>query len=117
MATETGDSSTDTSESSIGLGWEFSSYMRSITVTTLATLFGVLAAILSVLFATANGQPDDVTGGLILLAAVLVQFPLYKFMGIDVEDFGVKDQLYVAFMTFALWFVTWSLLLTTGGLQ
>jgi hypothetical protein len=35
-------------------------------------------------------------------------------VAVDVEDFGAKDYLYVLFMTFALWFVGWTVLLTAG---
>jgi hypothetical protein len=35
-------------------------------------------------------------------------------VGIDVEDFSAKDNIYVAFMSFAFWFVTWATLLTAG---
>jgi hypothetical protein len=35
-------------------------------------------------------------------------------VAVDVEEFGAKDYLYVAFMTFSLWFVSWTIILTTG---
>ena len=35
-------------------------------------------------------------------------------VAVDVQEFGAKDILYVAFMTFSLWFVSWTVLLTTG---
>lgn len=110
MATETGDSDTESGES-------ISPYMRSITVTTAATLLGVVAAILSTLYATVEGEPDTLLGGLFLVAAIAVQFPLYNLVGIDVEDFGTKDQLYIFFMTFVMWFVVWTITLTTGAFQ
>lgn len=132
MATETGDSpadaadgatetvdetATETVDESAETEAGISPYMRGVTVTTLATLLGMAAAVLSTLFATANGEPDSFRGGLFMVAAIIVQFPIYRLIGIDVDDFGAKDQLYIIFMTFVLWFVTWSLLLTTGGLQ
>ncbi len=109
MATETGDTTPETEE--------FDPYLRSVTVTTTATLMGIVAAVLSMLYATEGTSPDTFMGGLFLLGAIAVQFPIYSVIGIDTAEFGTKDQLYIFFMTFALWFVTWTLLLTTGALQ
>jgi len=33
---------------------------------------------------------------------------------IGVGDFGVKDNLYVAFLTFTLWFISYTVLATSG---
>jgi len=121
MATETSESTADTEESVATDAEEsvtteesedgFSSYLRSITVTTGATLLGITAGVLSNTLATA---PDDTTGAIILVVAIALQFPLYKLLGIDTSDFGAKDTLYIAFMTFALWFVSWGILLTAA---
>ena len=92
-------------------------HVRGVTVTALACLAGVLAAVVS--SAVASGASDTL-GVYVLAAAVLVQFPVLTVLekagvDLDVEDFGPKDYLYVAFMTFALWFVCWTVLLTTGA--
>ena len=68
-----------------------------------------------VYFADARQNLYEIDAG-----AVLVQFPLHRGVeaagvDLDVDEFGVKDYLYVAFMTFALWFVCWAILLTTGA--
>ena len=84
--------------------------MRSLTVTSLTALAGIAAALVSA--ALASGATD--TRGLYPLAGViLLQLPLLRLLGVDVEDFSAKDNIYVAFMTFAFWFVTWGILLTT----
>jgi hypothetical protein len=97
MATETGE--------------RFSPHVRGVTVTTIATVMGVLAGVGSALLAAG---PTDSTGLYLALGALLLQLPLLQVLGIDVRDFGIKDNLYVAFMTFTLWFVTWGILLTAG---
>jgi len=121
MATETSESTAEADESVAADAEEsvasesddgFSSYMRSITVTTGATLLGIAAGVLSHTLATA---PDDTTGVIIMIVAIAVQLPLYKLIGIDTDDFGAKDTLYIAFMTFALWFVSWGILLTAAN--
>jgi len=108
MATETGDGTTDSeTESDQGL----SPYMRSVTVTTTATIFGILAGVISTMRAAG---PADNSGAIWLIAAIIVQFPLYSAVGIDTSEFGTKDYLYIAFMTFTLWFISWGILLTAG---
>ena len=92
-----------------------SDHVRGVTVTTLACLAGVAAAVVSA--AVVGTDPADASNQLSLLvvaAAILVQYPLLYIAGVDVSEFGIKDNLYVAFMTFALWFLTYAVALTTG---
>jgi hypothetical protein len=107
MATETGEETTDSAESDGGL----SPYMRSVTVTTGAMSAGILAVLVSNI--QASGL-DDLSGVLWLVAAIVVQFTLYSAVGIDTSEFGAKDYLYIGFMTFTLWFISWGILLTAG---
>ncbi len=97
------------------------SHIRGLTVTTLASIAGILAAIgSSVVTAGAADPATSTTGVVVVVAAVLVQFPILEALGraglvaVDIQEFGAKDYLYVAFMTFSLWFVSWTVLLTTG---
>ncbi|ELY48723.1 MULTISPECIES: EMC6-like membrane protein [Natronorubrum] len=91
-------------------------HIRSISVTALSALLGVAAAFASMSI-TGDVGPADAAGdtrALMLVAgAILAQFLLYDFTGIYGEDeFGVKHYLFITFMTFSLWFVTWGILLT-----
>jgi len=86
-------------------------HRRSLKVTALASLAGVVAGLLSPLV---TSGPTDTMGVTIAAVAVLVSLGVMRLVGVDVEEFSTKDHLYVAFMTFALWFVTWTILLTTG---
>ncbi|WP_167768623.1 EMC6-like membrane protein [Haloarcula amylovorans] len=97
MATETADG--------------MSSHMRGLTVTTITAVAGIAAALVSDAVATA---PGDITGIVVVAVAVLAQFPILRVIGIGPDDLSTKDVLYVAFMTFALWFVSWGILLTAG---
>ena len=93
----------------------FSSHMRGVTVTALASIMGIVAAVASsVVTAGAAAPATDPKGVFVLGGATLVQFPVLQAVGIDMEDFSTKDYLYVAFMTFSLWFVCWGILLSTG---
>jgi len=97
------------------------SHLRGLTVTTLASLAGILAAVgSSVVTAGAADPATSRTGLFVVVAAIAVQFPILEALDraglveVDLEDFGAKDYLYVIFMTFSLWFVSWTVLLTTG---
>ncbi|MFB6159962.1 MAG: hypothetical protein ABEJ61_02160 [Haloferacaceae archaeon] len=92
-----------------------SGHMRGVTVTTVACLAGVAAAVASgVLVGTTPAAASDSRAVAVLAAFVLVQFPVLQVVGVDVADFGAKDHLYLAFMTFTLWFITFAILLSTG---
>ncbi|PSP43308.1 hypothetical protein BRC68_08000 [Halobacteriales archaeon QH_6_64_20] len=90
---------------------ERASHIRGLTVTSIATLAGVASAVVTTAIAT--GATDTI-GVAVLGAFVLAQFPLLSVMGIDTGDLSAKDYLYIVFMTFSLWYVTWAILLTTG---
>ncbi|WP_135827819.1 EMC6-like membrane protein [Halorussus halobius] len=89
-----------------------SSHVRGVTVTAVATLAGVAAALAS--SAYLGSAATDRLGLAIMGGFVLVQYPVLQAFGIDINGFSTKDHLYVVFMTFSLWFVTWTILLTTG---
>ncbi len=86
------------------------SHLRSITITSLASISGIIAGVASAMVAgTTTAAAKDQMGLTIMLAFVVVQLPLLYFMGYELD--GVKDALFVAFMTFSLWFITWGILL------
>jgi hypothetical protein len=89
-------------------GWD--DHLRGLTVTSLASLLGVAAGVGA---QTLASGPSDRLGLYLLGAAVLVQFPVYAAVGMNTDEFGAKEYLYVAFITFSLWFVSWGILLTT----
>jgi len=92
-----------------------SDHMRGVTVTTVACLAGLGAAIGSATIFGTTAADAVGTGQVLLVAsAVLIQFPLLKLVGVDVDEFGIKDNLYITFMTFCLWFMTYTVLLTSA---
>ena len=98
-------------ESASGL----SDHMRGVTVTTIACLAGILAGLASaVVVGTTPEAAADIQTVLIMGIAIFAQFPILKLIGVDVGDFGVKDNLFVSFMTFCLWFITYAILLTSA---
>jgi len=87
-----------------------SGHHRSVTVTTLASVMGILTAVVSEFVLAAD--PTATNALFVLTGAILVQFPILQIAGFDMDEFSTKDYIYVAFMTFSLWFVAWTLLLT-----
>ncbi len=86
---------------------------------TLAACFmGILTGGLSFYL---TGTPDPTSGlqenafiGLLLLAAgVVFQKYIFMLLKIDFMELSGKDWFYQSFMTLALWFMTWTILLTT----
>lgn len=114
-----GDAASDTGAEEESDG-NYSQFTRSVLVTSSATLLGMVAGIASALFATevvgSTPQPDSLFGFGIMMAAVFVQFPIYSAIGLEPGEFETKTQLYVFAMTFFMWFITWTVLLTTRGL-
>lgn len=92
-------------------GERFSPHLRGVTVTAIATVGGVLAGVVTAMLAQG---PGDTLGVTVLLGAILLQFPVYYAIGLDIGDFSTKDKFYVAFMTFTMWFIAWGILLTAG---
>lgn len=87
-------------------------HIRGVLVTTLAALAGIIAGGLASVFASG---PDDPIGVVILGAAILIQFPILRVIRIEVETFGPKDYLFIAFITFSFWFIAWTILLSTDA--
>ena len=92
-----------------------SKHIRGVTVTTLACLAGVAAAVVSgvVVGTDPAAASDRLTVGIVAVF-IAVQLPVLRVVGVDVSDFGAKDYLYVGFMTFTLWFITFAIMLTAG---
>jgi hypothetical protein len=91
------------------------SHFRSVAVTSLAAFAGIAAGVISAMqVGTAPAAATDQLGLYIFVAFTLAQYPVLYALGIDLEEFSPKDHLYVGFMTFSMWFVTWGILLTAG---
>jgi hypothetical protein len=86
-------------------------HTRSVAVTTVTALSGVVAGVVS---AAVAASATDQLGLAIMVGALIVNLGVLRVIGIDVSEFGTKDHLFNAFMTFSLWYVTWGVFLTTG---
>ncbi|MDD1656620.1 MAG: hypothetical protein LUO87_04510 [Methanomicrobiales archaeon] len=93
-------------------------HVQRITRTTVACVAGLLSGVLSFLLA---GTPDAAgiqsgasTGILLLAAAIAVQKYLFPLLKADTPSLTMKDWFFQGFMTFSLWFISWTVLLSAG---
>ncbi|MGZ0747778.1 MULTISPECIES: EMC6-like membrane protein [unclassified Haloparvum] len=92
-----------------------SEHARGVVVTTIACLGGIAAAIVSAAFVgTTPEAASSMTSLAVLTAFILVEIPVMYMAGVDITEFGAKDNLYVAFMTFTLWFISYAVLLSSS---
>jgi len=93
-------------------------HVLAVTRTGIAAGLGVAAAFAS-WFLTQGMAPADAAGDttaqLVVGVAIVVQPILQQVLGIYKDDFGAKDFLFIVFITFAMWFVTWTIILTSGA--
>jgi hypothetical protein len=82
-----------------------------------ASLIGIFAGILSYWSGgipnAAGVQANGFLAFMLMLTGVVLQKYLFMFMGMDTSKLGAKDWFYQGFMTFAFWFMTWTILLTS----
>ncbi|TAJ43827.1 EMC6-like membrane protein [Methanofollis fontis] len=93
-------------------------HIQRIHRTLVACFMGIAAGLLSYYLSgsvdPATGmQPNQIIGVLFLMAGVVFQKHIFMLIRIDYTELGNKDWFYQAFMTFALWFISWSVMLTT----
>jgi Pyruvate/2-oxoacid:ferredoxin oxidoreductase delta subunit len=87
--------------------------------TLIACVLGVFAGITSYFIAGAPSpetgtQTDPFVGILILLLTVVLQRTIFILINIDTIKLGKKDWFYQAFMTFAMWYLSWTIILSTS---
>lgn len=92
-------------------------HVDQIKRTLVACLLGIFAGVLSYV---SGGVPDaqgiqnnGLLGFMLMLAGIVMQKHIFMLIGIDTTRLGGKDWFYQGFMTFALWFMTWTILLSS----
>lgn len=76
---------------------------------------GVLSFSLGGVPDAAGLQKDGLLGFMLMLAGIVIQKHIFMLTGMDTAKLGWKDWFYQGFMTFAFWFLTWTILLTSSG--
>ena len=90
--------------------------------TAIACALGMLAGIASYFLAgipdsVSGVQPSAIIGIFILLAFIVIQRTIFILIKIDTQKLGKKDWFYQAFMTFAIWYLSWTIILSTSLLS
>jgi hypothetical protein len=92
-------------------------HIARIRRTAIASLIGVGTGALSFYLGgtpdAAGLQVDGFLGFMLMLAGIVIQKHLFILLGMDTSKLGAKDWFYQGFMTFAFWFMTWTILLTS----
>jgi hypothetical protein len=88
------------------------SHIQSLIVIAVTTLGGIVAGFATPEVAT---SATDQAAFAVVGVALLLELGVMQVLGIEVREFSTKDQLYVLFMTFSMWYVAWAILLTTQG--
>ena len=92
-------------------------HIARIKRTLVASLLGILTGILSYWSGgtpnIAGLQENGFLAFMLMLAGVVVQKHIFRLLGMDTSKLGAKDWFYQGFMTFAFWFMTWTILLTS----
>jgi hypothetical protein len=86
-------------------------HMDRLKRTGIACAMGILAGVLAFY---ADRVPTGTALGILFLLAGIV-FQKYIFLALRMDYLGLtsKDWLYQGFMTFAFWFITWTILLSS----
>lgn len=92
-------------------------HIARIKRTLMASLIGIGTGALSF---SLGGTPDAAglqksgfLGFMLMLAGIVIQKHIFILMGMDTDRLGWKDWFYQGFMTFAFWFMAWTILLTS----
>jgi hypothetical protein len=92
-------------------------HIARIKRTLVASLMGIGTGVISFSVGgipdPAGLQRDGFLGLMLMLAAIVLQKHIFILMGMDTDRLGWKDWFYQGFMTFAIWFMTWIILLTS----
>ena len=77
-----------------------------------ACLIGIAAGILSFYLSDISGKDIGLLAFMLMLAGVVIQKHIFMLLNFSHTTLGAKDWFYQGFMTFAFWFMTWTILLT-----
>jgi hypothetical protein len=80
--------------------------------TLIACLIGIGVGIVSFYLNGATQQDIGLLAFMLMLAGVVVQRHIFTLTSHGTMKLGAKDWLYQGFMTFAFWFMTWTILLS-----
>lgn len=78
-----------------------------------ACLIGIIVGVASFYISGATESDVGLLAFMLMLAGVIVQRHIFMLGKFYRTPLGFKDWFYQGFMTFALWFMTWTILMTS----
>ncbi|MEI7857219.1 MAG: hypothetical protein WCH85_06930 [Methanomicrobiales archaeon] len=87
-------------------------HIERIKRTLAASLIGIFAGGLSYYISITYSTDSGLLAFMIMIAGIVIQKHIFMLLDMDTEKLGAKDWFYQSFMTFAFWFMSWTLLLT-----
>ncbi len=87
-------------------------HIERIKRTLAASLIGILAGGLSYYISISYSTDSGLLAFMIMIAGIVVQKHIFMLLRMDTGKLGAKDWFYQGFMTFAFWFMSWTILLT-----
>jgi len=87
-------------------------HINRIKRTLAASLIGIFAGGLSYYISISFSTDTGLLALMLMIAGIVVQKHIFILMHMDTEKLGAKDWFYQGFMTFAFWFMSWTILLT-----
>jgi hypothetical protein len=77
-----------------------------------ASLIGIFVGGLSYYITLSFSTDAGLLALMLMIAGIVVQKHIFILLHMDTEKLGAKDWFYQGFMTFAFWFMSWTILLT-----
>ncbi|MDD1716355.1 MAG: hypothetical protein LUQ01_05095 [Methanolinea sp.] len=94
-------------------------HMVKIKRTLIGCILGILTGVISFIVVDRSQilgfNSYTMLGLLIMVAGIVVQRHIFLLLHLGSVKMGAKDWFYQGFMTFAFWFITWTILLTGGS--
>jgi heme/copper-type cytochrome/quinol oxidase subunit 4 len=88
-------------------------HVTRIKRTLIASILGIFVGVLSYYISISFSKDSGLLAFMLMLACIVIQKHLFILLGMGSTKLGGKDWLYQGFMTFAFWFMTWTILLTS----
>jgi hypothetical protein len=78
-----------------------------------ACLIGLIVGIISFYLSGISEKDVGLLAFMLMLAGIVVQKHIFMLLKFSNTTLGAKDWFYQGFMTFAFWFMTWTILLSS----
>ncbi len=87
-------------------------HIERIKRTLVASLIGIFIGGLSYYISISYSKDSGLLALMLMIAGIVVQKHIFMLLHMNTQKLGAKDWFYQGFMTFAFWFMSWTILLT-----